>query len=552
MGFSMKVTYHKKYKSITELHDFEMPNFALLLGKNGSGKTHFLKAIEENSISVDNLAKKDVIYFNTEKFKIGDHYGISLKLIEEQKKEAWNTIKNLKMTMKSLYDDKIKKIINSNEARPYAVKLDSISASEQIHYNENINAIESLFPHKNTQHPIYNILKSTMQYSEQYFSEMDEKYFYQLIENLSANFSLAENISEIFLDYHIKNIMIEDHESMAIPPWDFFNEILKEYGLKHRINKPEIKQNDLLKKPSETFRAKLFVDSDEISFDELSSGEKILCALAMTLYQKNRTNFPKLILLDEIDTVLHPTAIENFLNVLNDVFISHDCKIILATHSPTTVALFKEENNLYEITKKDTKTTINNIQKKDAIDLLSEGLMSLSKVMNLFDSIFRHELTIISEGNNSEHIEHAFKILKKHIDESTLNKIHFYQHPSGSGEADLFGLMEFIKKTNITKKVLFVWDCDVKKKYGIKSETDTIFKYRFDKNNSNKIFTKGIENLYPNKYCKEWQEKYGITQPSGEKTRFLNDYIKITSSEDIFSNFIDLTKIANNILEHKV
>lgn len=42
--------------------------------------------------------------------------------------------------------------------------------------------------------------------------------------------------------------------------------------------------------------------------------------------------------------------IQHLLNVIENVFIKNGCKVILATHSPTTVALASEES-LFEIQK---------------------------------------------------------------------------------------------------------------------------------------------------------------------------------------------------------
>ena len=55
-------------------------------------------------------------------------------------------------------------------------------------------------------------------------------------------------------------------------------------------------------------------------------------------------NSPEVLLLDEADSTLHPSMIRSLLRVLNDVSVQrYGVKVILTTHSPTTVALAPEE-----------------------------------------------------------------------------------------------------------------------------------------------------------------------------------------------------------------
>lgn len=47
----MQIKITTKHKSITPPCDFEFPDFSVLTGKNGSGKTHLLEAIADNKKS---------------------------------------------------------------------------------------------------------------------------------------------------------------------------------------------------------------------------------------------------------------------------------------------------------------------------------------------------------------------------------------------------------------------------------------------------------------------------------------------------------------------
>jgi len=114
--------------------------------------------------------------------------------------------------------------------------------------------------------------------------------------------------------------------------------------------------------------------------------------------------------------------INDLLNVIRKVFIQNDSKVILATHSPTTVAL--SEENIFEIKKGNNRDKIKKISKQDAVEILSEGFMTMEKGVKIFDAIFKKEITIISEGKNQRHIKKSISIL----DSSLLEKIQFYEH----------------------------------------------------------------------------------------------------------------------------
>ena len=115
------------------------------------------------------------------------------------------------------------------------------------------------------------------------------------------------------------------------------------------------------------------------SFEQLSSGEKTLIALSLFIYKtrKNRV-IPRVLLLDEVDSSLHPSMINRLLNVFQNLFIKEQgFKIIMATHSPTTVALSPDES-IY-ILEKNHNQIIKKEIKSNAIKILTEGIATLNE-----------------------------------------------------------------------------------------------------------------------------------------------------------------------------
>ncbi len=87
-------------------------------------------------------------------------------------------------------------------------------------------------------------------------------------------------------------------------------------------------------------------NKSEVKFSELSSWEKVLNLLTLALYNSQfDIEFPKVLLMDEPDASLHPTMSKQFLEVIQKVFVEEKgVKVIITTHSPSTVALASEEN----------------------------------------------------------------------------------------------------------------------------------------------------------------------------------------------------------------
>jgi hypothetical protein len=51
----MKLIFRRPYKSIRSLDPLELPNFVVLTGVNGAGKSHLLEALETGAVSVDGI-----------------------------------------------------------------------------------------------------------------------------------------------------------------------------------------------------------------------------------------------------------------------------------------------------------------------------------------------------------------------------------------------------------------------------------------------------------------------------------------------------------------
>ena len=126
------------------------------------------------------------------------------------------------------------------------------------------------------------------------------------------------------------------------------------------------------------------ITGDSINFSDLSSGEKVLISLVFYLYNTQEKNvFPKLLLLDEPDAHLHPTMSQQLLDVIKKVLVDkYNVRVIMTTHSPSTVALTDEES-LFEMSRTDPRIQ-KSPSKNHTISLLTSGLVYVGQGTRYF------------------------------------------------------------------------------------------------------------------------------------------------------------------------
>lgn len=176
----------------------------------------------------------------------------------------------------------------------------------------------------------------------------------------------AANLKFLYFQYWAR---IQAGMPVGTAPWDAFNKIGEMLNFKFELDEPKIdeKKFDVRLRDKER---KVF-----ISPDSLSSGEKVIFSLFVAMYTTHTLeHLPSLIIFDEPDAYLHPSLCSTMLKVINDVFIGqHSIKVIMTTHSPTTVAMLPE-TSLYCM--KDG--VMKKVTKQDAILALTSGLNTIS------------------------------------------------------------------------------------------------------------------------------------------------------------------------------
>nr|WP_246739462.1 AAA family ATPase [Martelella sp. HB161492] len=163
--------------------------------------------------------------------------------------------------------------------------------------------------------------------------------------------------------------------SFGNPPWDEINKTLDAFGLPYEVTRPSVSGFDVV------FVNLKKVGTDHIvSPENLSSGEKVLLQLALSLFNYDEdlisVTRPQLLLLDEMDASLHPEMVNRWLGALQRGLVKEQhIHCIITTHSPTTVALAPEES-LFEM--QDGRAGLEKISKQEALNKLTFGVPTLS------------------------------------------------------------------------------------------------------------------------------------------------------------------------------
>lgn len=131
----------------------------------------------------------------------------------------------------------------------------------------------------------------------------------------------------------------EIERKLGPSPWKVLNDILAAAEFPYHVDAPS---GSLL----QPYEMRLVENGIPIRPSDLSSGEKIILQLALWLYNSRHHNrFPKLLLLDEPDAHLHPSMTRQFMTVLQEVLIKqYGVRVMITTHSPSTVALAPEDS----------------------------------------------------------------------------------------------------------------------------------------------------------------------------------------------------------------
>lgn len=349
----------------------------------------------------------NIIYRNiqTPTVNIGYHLNVS-DLINKGRKFVHKYI-FYKMYKESLINSESHKLNNIDEMNKRY--LDEMN----IHYNKNNNRNENIPKHFTIEDK--SLIERIMVNHVVIDYNLIQYYYIAYLPTPNSN-AFSTNLGFLFIQYWARiKAGLEYKES----PLEVFNQVAKEAGFRYTLQEPIINENET------NVIIKLYDNETEnlVDINSLSSGEKVILSLVLAIYTSNTdAQFPEIILFDEPDAYLHPSMSRFMLDVLQNVFVKEKgIKVIMSTHSPSTVALapdyslYKMDRNLGYIVKTD---------KKEAITLLSEGIFTFEEGIqsfNLIKSSSKSAILCVEGKTDVLHIETAIKKLSRTLDIEIIN-----------------------------------------------------------------------------------------------------------------------------------
>ena len=354
----MHIKIKAEHKSIRNGVEFDLPNFTVLTGKNGSGKSHLLEAISTNGLAEirdgqNVLSTIKYIRFNDLNPQFQE------EISEDDVKNSWRGTWN-----------QLNQYLQNYRRNPRG-------------YN---NSFESLIQQYDSQ--TQKFLQYWYELAENDVEKLTENLFYENYE-LSREDLFTSQIGTIFklyqtrLDENKMNEVSNREEGTSLPvlsneefeqkygrkPWEVINEMMKTAHLPYEVEAPT------RFRPSINYHLQLIgrQRNIRIQVNDLSTGEKVLMSLALSIYStEEKAARPDVLLIDEPDAPLHPEYSNYLIQAIKESIVDKSgVRVIITTHSPTTVAMAPEES-IYQMSRDLSKPV--KVTKQQAINLLTKDL----------------------------------------------------------------------------------------------------------------------------------------------------------------------------------
>lgn len=322
-------------------------DIVVLTGKNGSGKTRLLESMQNRSSEV----KIDGELIDSQEISIVGHsalnpnfgHGYDASQLQARVTGTLRFYDQIRNDFDLPYDqNRANQYSRSSMGRDYGLDYMSLfrlvsSISQTLGKPASELTHDEIILH--FEEPANNILgtQSLSAISNQYIRRKEQNEINEwknTIKNVDVDYLTDEEFVDVF----------------GNKPWLTINEILNDtFEGKFQFNIPDETSK------SYAYQAQLIQNDTgkPVGVDALSSGEKTLLWLALTLFNSQYYNstivkVPRVLLIDEPDAFLHPKMVVKMYKVLDSFQRNFGSKVIITTHSPTTVAL-APDNSVYII-----------------------------------------------------------------------------------------------------------------------------------------------------------------------------------------------------------
>ncbi|MBC3410523.1 ATP-binding protein [Pseudomonas sp. SWRI51] len=430
----MKITTTAKHKSIPAQLSFDLPDFSIITGRNGSGKSHLLEILANpasSKVEVDGKSLTNILHvpYNGLNPQVDDRCE-SAQLINNAS-VWWENLQGVITNFRNQnyhtrdFEDVVSQYVIPHHG--YGPARDSII--------RNVLARSGKRLHEITESDIYNNMS---------FAEND---------NNSLFFSQCAMIFKAYQTRWTKNkfnkFLNSEDSTRDLPvlsddefirtygpaPWDLINDILAKANLPYEFINPTRGDVEL----AYTLKLKDRSNDTDISVNDLSSGEKVLMSIALATYNTMEGgNRPELLLIDEPDAPLHPQFSKLLIETITDTIVKRaGVKVVMTTHSPTTVAM-APDNSVFELSR-DTKTPTL-ISNSSAVSILTQGIGFLRVSYEKRRQIF------VESKYDVIYFEKLFDALRRKYNYS-FNPIFMEPHTGTSNCTDVIALVDKLRSS---------------------------------------------------------------------------------------------------------
>lgn len=389
-----------------------LPPLVVLTGLNGAGKTQLLRLINDN-FENPNHSPLEIVKGNGSKFKRAIFISPLSLVMKPQENAQTSVIAQFPTAIFNSYLN-----ILNGVGMGYPAQLNFEERLQTTDLNSIVTNVAKI-RNKSIERLEVNDFKEALPIV---IKENNNQLFQQDLSSLFLKYARLRELNRYRRTLGADQLLEEEKvvfsdeeflERFGRAPWEVINDILGQLNLPFTVAYP--KGVDL----EGTDFCALVLDNkgDAYSFENLSSGERVIVSLAIALLNSGyESSFPDLILLDEIDASLHPSMSKDLVRVIDETFVKKlGLTVILTTHSPSTVALAAEES-LFVLER--GVAGVRKVSKDDALLRLLDGVPSLSIHYENRRQVF------VEDGNDVIYYEKLLNIFKGKLQpEITLNFI---------------------------------------------------------------------------------------------------------------------------------
>ena len=608
---ALTISLKHQHLSIGTLDCPELPDFAVLTGRNGAGKTQLLHALMERHAVVPGIPQHEIELYDMFSFsppnsrpgnrhsnqfarktasdylvgnqepppvaiaaEIFDHYTAEIET-KSGKEERDEFVRGLRDRIKRTPDFEVFPTARAKGSIPYDQSLlervmellirrgersQNITMSHNNSFNGNPAALITLAM-KRTEKLPHELTHDDIMGASHY-----------------EGGTIANTISEVFAAYKVDQYvwaharvetdpvpfpdLVDEYQRRNRPPWDALRDVMANMreatgdgGLfDFGFSDPADLRLDMTNYAGFEFKTEMTNNTTGVRYnpDSLSSGEKILMALCLASFnQLLGRRRPKLLLLDELDAVLHPSMVTALVEALKTLFVEHGAKVLLTSHSPMTVAALGE-TEIFRVVRNGGKVRITATNKSEAIEELSEGIATVDAGLRIA-ACGGADVTILTEGHNARH-------LKRWVELNFPRGVQvFDQLAQHTSKSQLLAYGRLLASMEPSTHFVIVWDCDAAgEAQTLRDELRNgakVTPFAFKRRSDNGIARRGIEN----NYGEDILERYVIKKTDSDgcllghdfnynrKTEFA-EHVRRHATCEYFAHFGDLHDVVAGIL----